>query len=175
MTFDLEQLVSMPRAEVWALLLADPQPLAGHLPGVLAVVEQSSAADGEQLERSCGWQGCPPEAPSIVRPLVSSEHLLWSTQARWDRSTWSCAWSVQHATMPGGVALQGTTRLGEEAGATLVRLQGALQLEPGGLDRVPGFLARRAIEPLQQLLLDQIRRNLVGLGPALEAIRGPRA
>ncbi|MBK8479843.1 MAG: hypothetical protein IPL40_01490 [Proteobacteria bacterium] len=157
-------------AQTTFLALRDRQhELVRHLPNIeaLSVLERNETPPTTRLYSR--WQGSAGEIPAALRPLISREMLAWFDEAVWNAETLACQWRLESAKARDIFTCTGTTTLkatGE--GSCAFHLSAELHVYPEHVPGVPGFLARRVREPLEQFVANLLRPNLTSVAKAVQ-------
>jgi hypothetical protein len=118
--------------------------LADQISDVDRIIEvgRKSGSDGK-LEITNKWY-VHQQLPAFVRPLLGQGELGWTDRNTWDRTIWTCCWTIEPFFLTDFVHCAGKTQF-ETAMAGL----GARVTFEGGIDLKPGLL-RGSVAPLER-------------------------
>jgi uncharacterized protein YndB with AHSA1/START domain len=160
--------IPFPRETVFAAYRDDITRLLPFLPNVRAIEVKSRRDDGSRVEMVNEWRGGG-DIPAAVRAVLGESVLSWTDYASWDGRTFSCAWRTETQAFGDAMKCQGQNEFVEDgAGATIVSVRGALDIDGRKIRGVPGFLAGTVGRAAEDFLASKIQANLLETAKGLE-------
>jgi hypothetical protein len=149
------------REAVFAAYRDDISKLLPYLPNVRSIEVKSRREEGAVIELENEWHGGG-EVPSAVRAFLSESALAWTDHARWDASTFRCAWRTETRAFQGAVRSGGENAFYEQGpGETRIEFRGSLDVDAKKIRGVPGFLASTVGKGFEEFLVARVKANLV--------------
>ncbi len=169
MRIEADAVLHRPRDAVFAAYRDDMRALAAYMPNVRRIDVAERVDDGPLVRLHKVWHGGS-ELPANLAQKVEERFLSWDEHAVWNRSSWSCDWTIEPHALHEAVRCKGRiefVEIGSER--TRIELAGDLSIELDRVRAVPSFLAGSLARTAESFLVRTITANLVAVNDALAA------
>ncbi len=159
MKFRSETTIAHPRDDVFAAY-------RDHLSGVVAFLEDikevnvlSRSEEGSMVTLHNEWVS-DREVPKMAAAMITSDQLKWDDYAKWDGSTYTCAFQIKTRVFTDSVRCTGKNTFISDPAGTRVVLEGEFEMALTSLPGVPKFVAKRMVPKVEEFIVSLITPNL---------------
>jgi hypothetical protein len=161
-----ESIVRFPRELVFRTYRDRLVELVPFLPNVRAIEERSRDEQAPITNVVNVWHGGG-DLPAAVRGVLSERMLSWTDHARWDASSWRCAWRMESHAFREALRAEGENEFREVEGGCVLRIEGDIAIDGRRLP-VPRLLAGPAGAAAERFLVAAIQPNLAAVSRGVQ-------
>lgn len=169
MRIEADAVLHQPRDGVFVAYRDEIRTVAAYMPNVRRIDVAERVEDGGLVRMKKVWHGGV-ELPANLAHKLEERFLSWDEHAVWDRSSWSCEWTIEPHALHEAVRCRGRTEFVEiGSDRTRIELAGELSIELDRVRALPSFLAGSLARTAESFLVRTITANLVAVNDALAA------
>ncbi|MFB6262018.1 MAG: DUF2505 family protein [Bradymonadaceae bacterium] len=158
------------RETVYETFRDDLVELVDYLPNIREIeVDSYEQVDENTVEIVNIWKATERDIPSAAQQFIDSEMLQWHDYATWKQDQWVCEWEMEVDFMKDAVTCTGENRYREVGdGKTAIEIDGTLEVDAGEIPGVPGLLAGKVGDAVENFVVKLIEPNLTDVNRGLE-------
>jgi hypothetical protein len=165
-----------PHAALWAIMRDHLVDVAPHIADIEEIRQLDRSVDTDGLVHIVNHWRVHHQVPPVIRSILKTDEISWIDRNTWDPTTFTCSWTIEPSFLTDYIVCAGQTIfISAMAGqGARIMFEGALDLKPGLLGRLPGGIEKLLSGFLESIVTTVIPRNLRGVVEAAAAFELPK-